>query len=140
MADGTCKPVEAVVPGDYVLSAQGAGVLGPSRVLRVERVPAAARRRDNYDGWTARCVDAEHIHFAGYLYGTTPQQYLTYLMRRGDRFRLGTTSVYTGATVKPVLGLHNRCVQEHADAVWVVSTHASEQDARLEELELSLRC
>ena len=139
-ADGCRKPIEQVGAGDYVLSAQGGGVLGPSRVTNVRQFC----RRDGVAITTSggrRLVSTpEHIHFAGYRYDSTlPQLHLTYLMRREDRFRLGTTSVYTGAAVKPILGLHNRSVQEHADAAWVRSTHASEQEARLEELQLSLR-
>ena len=47
--------------------------------------------------------------------------------------------MYTRAQVKPVIGLGHRCLQEGADAAWVVSTHANEQDARVAELQLSLR-
>ena len=140
MADGTRKPIEQVKPGDLVLSAIGAGRRGPSRVLRV-------RERRSTRGIVIRTAAGrtlsstpEHIHFAGYRLGLTPQLRLVYVMRRdGYGFRLGTTSIYTRAQVKPVIGLGHRCLQEGADAAWVISTHANEQDARLAELQLSLR-
>ena len=140
MADGTHRPIEHVRPGDSVLSAQGGGRHGPSRVTAVR----SHRRRDGIAITTAggrRIVSTpEHIHFAGYRLGLTPQMYLVYLMHQcGRGFRLGTTSVYTNGQVKPMLGLQQRCVQEHADEAWVISTHSSEQDARIAELTTSLR-
>ena len=139
LADGARKPIEQVGAGDYVLSAQGGGVLGPSRVTNVRHFRRGDGVAITTSGGRRLVSTPEHVHFAGYRYDSTLRQlYLTYLMRREDRFRLGTTSVYTGAKVKPILGLHNRSVQEHADAAWVLSTHAAEQEARLEELQLSL--
>ncbi len=80
------------------------------------------------------------MHFAGYRLGATPQTYFTYLMhKRGVGYRLGTSQVYTKGLVKPVIGFMLRARQEHADAVWVVSTHESENEARAEEYILSLR-
>ena len=82
----------------------------------------------------------EHMHFAGYRLGATPQLYFTYLMhKRGVGYRLGTSQVYTRGQVKPVIGFMQRARQEHADAVWVISTHESENEARFHEYVLSLR-
>ena len=69
----------------------------------------------------------EHVHFAGFVIGRTPQQYMTYVMwKEGMGFRVGTSRTYTRAQVKVVFGPAQRSVQEHADAVWVVGTHATE--------------
>ncbi|MGH2895958.1 MAG: UvrD-helicase domain-containing protein [Solirubrobacteraceae bacterium] len=140
MADGTRRPIERVQPGDLVLSAYGGGRLKPSRVLRVKR----SRRTDGIEIMTASgrrvCSTAEHMHFAGYRLGLTPQMQLTYVMhRKGRGFRLGTTSIYTKGQQQPILGLCLRSVQEHADAAWVVSVHKSQKEARVAELVLSLR-
>ena len=113
MADGSRRPIEQVKPGDLVLSAIGAGRRGPSRVLKV-------RKRRSGRGIVIRTAAGrtlsstpEHIHFAGYRLGLTPQLRLVYIMRRdGYGFRLGTTSIYTRAQVKPVIGLGHRCLQE----------------------------
>ena len=139
MADGIRKPIESVKPGDLVRSAYGGGRWGPSRVLRAQR----HQRRDGVAITTAggrRIVSTpEHIHFAGYRLGMTPQLHLAYLMyRRGRGFRTGTTCVYTQGQAKPIIGLHQRCLQEKADAAWVVSTHPSEKEARIAEHTLSL--
>ncbi|MGH2516239.1 MAG: 3'-5' exonuclease, partial [Ktedonobacterales bacterium] len=72
--------------------------------------------------------------------GITPQLYFTYLMhKRGVGFRIGTSQVYTKSQIKPVVGFMQRARQEHADAAWVISTHANENEARAEEYILSLR-
>ena len=82
----------------------------------------------------------EHVHFAGYLVGRTPQLYMTYLMwRRGVGFRVGTSRTYTNGQVKPVVGVAMRTRGERADASWVVSTHHTEADARYAEAFLSAK-
>src|SRR5258708_10227436 len=141
MADGSLKPVEAIRPGDSVRSCYGSGDF---RSARVGKVHSSAARGDLIEICTTsgnRLVSTpEHTHFAGYLLGETPQVYFTYLMhKRGVGFRLGTSCVYTKGQVKPMVGFRQRSIQEHADATWVVGTHGSENDARFEEISLSLR-
>jgi DNA helicase-2/ATP-dependent DNA helicase PcrA len=140
MADGTELPIEKVRAGDSVLSNYGSGDFRPANVLRVHR----SRRSDGIAITTKagrRIVSTpEHVHFAGYLLGRTPQLYMTYLMHRRDRgFRVGTSRTYTNGQVKPVIGVATRGRQEHADAIWVVSTHESEAEARYAEALLSAR-
>ena len=72
------------------------------------RAPLAALRRDR-DHHPVRAAvlvsTPEHVHFAGYLLGRTPQLHMTYLMWRRDRgFRVGTSRTYTNGQVKPVVG------------------------------------
>ncbi len=141
MGDGSQRPIESVAVGDEVRSAYGSGD------FRSARVQAVARRERQGMGIriTTRSgrtlvSTPEHVHFAGYRLGATPQLYFTYLMhKRGVGFRLGTSQTYTKSQVKPVVGFMLRTRQEHADAVWVLSTHESENDARAEEYILSLR-
>jgi len=140
MDDGTERPIERIEVGDMVMSSYGSGDFRPARVTKTMRsswrtgvaiTTAAGRRLVSTD---------DHVHFAGYRLGLTPQMHMTYLMRRGDKgFRVGTSRTYTKGRVKPVVGFHLRTRQEHADTAWVVSTHCSEADARVAELELSLR-
>jgi hypothetical protein len=79
------------------------------------------------------------MHFAGFKVGHTPQLHMTYLMRRGDKgSRVGVTRTYTAGQAKPVLGLGMRCAAERADAAWVISTHASDAEARFAETQHSL--
>jgi DNA helicase-2/ATP-dependent DNA helicase PcrA len=141
MADGARRPIEAVRTGDAVLSNHGGGGLRPARVLEQLVRPRC--------GWLLALYlrsgkvlhsTPEHTHFAGYVLGETPQTYFLYLMRKdGVGWRLGTSQVYTRGQVKPMVGFHQRSIHEHADAVWVIRTHASENEARLDEMLTSLR-
>jgi len=82
----------------------------------------------------------EHVHFAGYVLGETPQTYFLYLMHKeGVGFRLGTSQVYTEGQARPMVGFKQRALQEHADALWIIRTHASENEARIDEMLTSLR-
>jgi DNA helicase II / ATP-dependent DNA helicase PcrA len=141
MADGTRKPVEAIRPGDAVLSCYGSGDFRPAQVRRTH---ASGARRELVEIVTRtgrRLLSTpEHTHFAGYLLGETPQMHFTYLMhKKGIGFRLGTSCVYTRGQARPTVGFRQRSIQEHADATWIVGTHSSENEARLEEILLSLR-
>jgi superfamily I DNA/RNA helicase len=140
MADGSQKPIEDVRVGDEVLSGMGQGRFGPARVARVHRARGAEGIAIRLRGGAEVVSTPEHVHFAGYRRGVTPQLHTTYLMRKqGCGFRLGTSRVYTNGQAKPMLGFKQRAVQEHADAAWVVSTHTSEAEARAAEVTLSLR-
>jgi DNA helicase II / ATP-dependent DNA helicase PcrA len=141
MAEGTERAIEEIRPGDKVLSGYGSGEFRGARVTRVHE------HRDAREGVAIttesgrRLVSTpEHVHFAGYRLGLAPQQHFTYLMYREDTgYRLGVTQVYTSGQKKPMVGLSQRLLHEHADALWVISTHDSENEARAEEYILSLR-
>ncbi|HXP24666.1 MAG TPA: 3'-5' exonuclease, partial [Steroidobacteraceae bacterium] len=78
--------------------------------------------------------------FAGYVLGETPQTYFLYLMHKeGVGYRLGTSQVYTEGQARPMVGFKQRALQEHADALWIVRTHTSENEARIDEVLTSLR-
>ncbi|MGZ4251407.1 MAG: UvrD-helicase domain-containing protein, partial [Solirubrobacteraceae bacterium] len=140
MADGTQRPIEQVSEGDAVLSGYGSGDFRAARVLRVHR----SERSDGIAITTRsgrRIVSTpDHVHFAGYLLGRTPQMRMTYLMWRRDRgFRIGTSRTYTNGQIKPVVGVAYRTRGERADAAWVISTHACEADARYSEALLAAK-
>jgi superfamily I DNA/RNA helicase len=76
MADGTQKPIEKIRPGDQIRSAYGSGD------FRAARVQSATRRDHNGEGicitmQSGRSLVStpEHMHFAGYRLGVTPQTY-----------------------------------------------------------------
>ena len=82
----------------------------------------------------------EHMHFAGFKVGRTPQLHMTYLMwKHGTGFRVGTSRTYTNGQVKSVAGPSIRLNGEHADAAWVVGVHDDPAEARLSEALLSLK-
>jgi DNA helicase II / ATP-dependent DNA helicase PcrA len=141
MADGSLKPIESIRAGDQILSNYGSGDFRPASVADVH---SSAAKGDLVEirtrGGKLLVSTPEHTHFAGYLLGETPQTYFTYLMhKKGVGYRLGTSCVYTQGQAKPMVGFRQRSVQEHADETWIVGTHATENDARFDEISLSLK-
>ena len=141
MADGSRKPIEAIRPGDSVRSCYGSGDFRPAAVTQVHASQARGDLIEIATRGDLRLVSTpEHTHFAGYLLGETPQLHFTYLMhKKGVGYRLGTSCVYTQGQVKPMVGFRQRSIQEHADATWVIATHSNENDARFDEIALSLK-
>jgi DNA helicase-2/ATP-dependent DNA helicase PcrA len=140
MADGSQRPIEHVSPGDSVLSGYGSGDFRPATVRRVHR----SIRTDGIAITTAlgrRVVSTkDHVHFAGFLAGRTPQLHMTYLMWRRDRgFRVGTSRTYANERDGSSVGVSHRIRQERADAGWVIGTYQSEAEARYHEALLSVR-
>jgi DNA helicase-2/ATP-dependent DNA helicase PcrA len=140
MADGTEKPVERVEVGDQVLSCYGSGDFRPATVSRVFRNARNGPLVTLHTKGGRKLVSTpEHTHFAGYRLGDSPQTYFTYLMhKRGVGYRLGVSQVYTKGQRKPVVGFKQRLMHEHGDAIWVVGTHAAANEARVDEITLSL--
>jgi DNA helicase-2/ATP-dependent DNA helicase PcrA len=140
MADGTPKPVEQVRAGDEVLSCHGSGSFASARVTDVHRSTRVAGVAITTASGRRVISTPEHTHFAGFKPGTTPQLNMTYLMwKRGYGFRLGTSRTYTDGRDQTLAGPAFRMNQEHADAVWVLSTHATEAEAGKAETLTSLR-
>ncbi len=141
MGDGGTRAIESIVRGDFVMSNYGAGDLRPARVT-----DRFAKRREGRivclylrSGAVIKTTP-EHVHFAGYVLGETPQTYFLYLMHKeGVGFRLGTSQVYTQGQAKPMVGFKQRALQERADALWIIRTHPSENEARIDEVLTSLR-
>jgi DNA helicase II / ATP-dependent DNA helicase PcrA len=140
MADGTKRPIEDVRVGDDVVTCYGTGRFGPGRVMRTHR----SMRRRGIAITTAAGREIvstpEHVHFAGFKVGRTPQMHVTYLMwKRGWGFRIGTSRTYTdGHGARTLAGPAIRLNGEHADAAWVIESFESEAAARKSEILLSL--
>src|SRR5215218_6248527 len=140
MADGSVKTIENLAENDEVLSCFGSADFRPARVTGVFKAWERNGIRIRTAGGRELVSTPEHMHFAGYQLGTTPQMHLTYLMwKRGIGFRVGTSRVYTDGQVKPAVGFRQRCLHEHAEAVGVISTHGTEAEARAAETLLSLK-
>ncbi|MDQ1433033.1 MAG: ATP-dependent helicase UvrD/PcrA [Actinomycetota bacterium] len=140
MADGSTRPIEQVREGDDVLSCYGSGDFRPARVLRTHRARATHGTAITLRSGKRLVSTDDHMHFAGFVIGRTPQLHYTYVMwKEGMGFRVGTSRTYTKAQVDTVFGPLRRCGQEHADALWVVGVHASEAGSRFEEAFLAAR-
>jgi len=141
MGDGAKRGIESIIPGDFVLSNYGGGDLRPARVTE-----CFAKKRQgaliclHLRSGAAIKSTPEHVHFAGFVLGETPQTFFLYLMHKeGVGYRLGTSQVYTKDQAKPMLGFEQRALQERADALWIIRTHTSENAARIDEVLTSLR-
>ena len=140
MADGSLRPIEQVRVGDSVRSCYGGGDFRSATVVRAARRDAREGVRITTRGGRTLVSTPEHTHFAGYRLGTAPQYFFVYLMhKRGVGYRVGTSQVYTRGQVDPVVRFVQRARQEHADALWVVATHTTENAARADEYITSLR-
>jgi DNA helicase-2/ATP-dependent DNA helicase PcrA len=139
MGDGSQKPIEQLSEGDTVMSCHGSADFRPTRITGVFK--AWEKSGIEIETISGRCIVStpEHMHFAGYRLGSTPQMHVTYLMwKRGVGFRVGVSGVYTQRG-RGAVGISQRCLHEHADAVWVISVHETDAEARAAEIALSLR-
>jgi DNA helicase-2/ATP-dependent DNA helicase PcrA len=139
MGDGSIKPIEEVSAGDEVLSCYGRGVFRPARVTDAHRNSRQRGVAITTESGQQLVTTAEHTVFAGYRAGLTPQIHMTYLMRRGKRFRVGTTRTYNRGRKYDAVGVHSRARQERADDAWVVAVHDTEAEACAMEARLALK-
>ena len=140
LPDGARKPIERVKKGDTVLSNYGSGDMRPARVEKTfSKEVSDTLVRITTERGRMLTSTREHIHFAGYRLGLTPQMFFTYLMfKRGKGWRLGVSQTYTKGQRTSMIGFQQRCNQERGDAVWVVGAHDTPQEARILEYQLSL--
>ena len=141
MSDNTSKPIENIKKGDLILSNYGSGDFRGAKVIGKRTIQSDGNllKIETINKKTLTSTK-EHIHFAGYRLGTTPQLYLNYLMyKKNIGWRIGTTSIHTKGQKKSVVGIIQRSNQEHADATWVIATHKTQNEARIQEYIFSLK-
>jgi ATP-dependent DNA helicase UvrD/PcrA len=139
MGDGSLCPIESLSEGDTVMSCHGSADFRPARVTGVFKAWEKNGIAITTHSGRRLVSTPEHMHFAGYRLGTVPQLHLTYLMwKRRVGFRVGVTDVYS-TRGRAAVGIGQRCLHEHADAVWVISAHETDAEARAAEVSLSLR-
>jgi superfamily I DNA/RNA helicase len=78
MADGTRRPIEQIAAGDLVLSAYGSGDFRPARVLNTHRSSRTDGIAITLRSGRRLVSTPEHVHFAGFQLGRTPQLHMTY--------------------------------------------------------------
>ncbi len=131
-------PIEQIREGDYVVSFTGTQRRGQIRrggrpVTAVGCRPysgdliTVTTTRGRQSSYTAehRCVVRLDCDLAD-------GNYVVYLARRGDDYRVGRTTWRTRSQGN-ALGLRRRAAGQDADAIWVLSVHATDSDAALEE-------
>ena len=143
MADGSRKPIEAILPGEQVLSSYGSGDFRPAKV-------DGAIRHGSADGRMISSAPAlgknhqEHAraHALRWLSARRDAADLFPVPDAQGRRRLSPGNVaglHDRARSRPTVGFKQRALQEHADAAWIIRTHANENEARLDEMLTSLR-
>jgi superfamily I DNA/RNA helicase len=85
MADGSQRPIEEVAVGDEVLSGYGSGDFRAAKVLRTHRSVRSKGIAITMRSGRVLVSTPEHVHFAGYLVGRTPQLHMN-----DPRFQSGT--------------------------------------------------
>lgn len=135
MADGvTEKRIEDLVPGDKICTY----ARHEKTILKNGTVGTIGRRRFSgllYSvtswGRVSRCT-GNHKWLVKWNSGKDREgsPWCTYLMRKGDWFRIGKTRMFrSGGAKGRILGVGLRMKQERADAVWILKIHATEQAA-----------
>ncbi len=141
LAEGKTINIEKIKKDDLVMSNYGSGDFRPARVTSVlkKKTNSTLVRIHTSKGRTIESTP-EHIHFAGYRLGDTPQSYVTYLMyKKSIGWRLGVSQIYTNGGKNTIAGFAQRSNQEHADALWIVGTYTTPNEARVHEYTLSLQ-
>jgi DNA helicase-2/ATP-dependent DNA helicase PcrA len=141
MADGSHRKIETIKPGDAVLSCYGSGSFRAATVLRTHTAVATQGMvRIRTAAGRTLVSTPEHVHFADFIAGESAQQHFVYLMRKhGAGYRIGTSQTYTKGQRRAIIGFRQRCLQEKADAVWLIATFDCENDARDYEHRTSLK-
>ncbi len=125
-------PIESIVVGDAVLAAGGRPATCPSVVTHVHesthRGPLI--RTCAVAGGVRNTLVATPFHLVPARLIAIPESYLVYLMYRGDRgFRIGRTTGMRRSEGRSVAGHLVRSNQEHADAMWLLRTCRSIEEA-----------
>lgn len=126
MGDGLYKPISEVSAGESVLSGSSADT------LNLAKVTACQQRRHrgtlvNLYLQTGRLISStpEHTHFAAYCPGQSLQIYFLCLMYKEDKgYWLRTSQVYGDGPSGAVCQFMRHFLQERADALWFIRTHA----------------
>lgn len=127
------KPIEELVDGDKVLSYDSYS----GQVMGARNGGYAVKTASRYfDGILygvqvgKRLTWATPNHFFSVRFNPEARtKYCTYLMRRGDWWRVGITELYNARG----FGLKGRLRSEHGDAAWVLDTFESKVEAQCAE-------
>lgn len=123
-------PIEQLTPGDAVVSYNIASGYG----CRTGQAVSSVRHLD-YDGpvitvtagnFTSTYTPQHHCVVRTNLF--IQNCHFVYLMRRGTNFRIGRTSGRF-ASQNNAAGISLRLAQEKGDALWVISSHKTKQEA-----------
>jgi hypothetical protein len=136
---GGLVPIEQLKDGDRVISFDSYSGQVKGSKNGGYAIKTASR---DYDGQmyyirvgaaTTRATD--NHQFSVRFNGNAKKKYCTYLMRRGNWWRVGQTKAYDSRQ----FGLKTRMHQEKADAVWLISMHEDKIEAQVAEQILAVK-
>lgn len=141
LTGGSRKPIEAVRPGDQVVSFDRSSSAMVGRLRSGPRVAEVASRPYAGPMLTVRaagcqtCCTPEHRWVARFVSRDTGL-WVTYLMRRGQWFRVGWCQLFDA-----VGGLHlgARARNERAEQAWILSVHRDKTEASIAESVIATR-
>lgn len=132
-------PIEKLKPGDRVLSWDSYS--GAVKGYRNGAYPVLTASR-HYDGTLygvtvgdKRTWTTDNHEFSVRFNPNARKNYCTYLMRRGDRWRVGIARAYDARQ----FGLKTRFNQEQADEVWLIAMHEDKTAAQVYEQILTVK-
>jgi len=130
MKNGQDCPIEDLQIGDQVVTFDRRS----AAFVRAGRVNDIASR--HYDGLLytiiAGCKKSLSTDSHKWLIrwtNTEKPAWITYVMKKGDRYRVGQTQLFHYADGYSQFGLATRARVEKADAAWILKVHASLEDA-----------
>jgi len=133
------KPIEELKDGDRVISYSPLQGQIKGYKNGGYEIKTASRDYDgnmysvSTDGKTTRCTD--NHQFTVRFNAENKKNFCTYLMRRGDWWRVGHTVAYDARQ----FGLKTRMHQEKADAGWIIDVFSTRAEAQIAEQMLAVK-
>lgn len=131
-------PIESLKDGDEVIafnvaSGQVCGYRDGIKVKTASRLYSGEMYSISAGGNTTRATD--NHQFSVRFNPDTSEKFCTYLMQRGNRWRVGITRTYDARG----FGLKHRIIQENAERGWLIETFESRSAAQMGEQLLSVK-
>lgn len=131
------KKIEDIKIDELVLSKIGSKVVPKKVIDKFEKTYEGKVVEITLDNDTIIQSTPEHVWFANFIKKHSPQKYFTYLMfKKNIGFRIGTSRMHSGSD--SLIAVHQRGQHEHADKMWILSNHDTEEESRYSEIKLSL--
>ena len=132
------KPIEELKDGDKIISfdtysSSLKGLRDGVPIKTAQRQYSGELYEITVGGHKTHCTD--NHEFSVRFNPKFRKNYCTYLMRRGDWWRVGHTTAYDARQ----FGLKSRCHQEKAEEAWIIECFNSRSDAQVAEQKLAVK-
>ncbi len=137
------KPIEKLDPEkDWIIAyaPKDGNFYGTGKRLKFSK---ASRMVDSSDIWKIELENGEVLRSTGnhkwFCRYSKPHCFAVYVMRKGNKWRVGTVQMFSNGNDKGASRLAMRTKQENADCSWVLKTFPTDRDARAYEQVVSCR-